>query len=286
MCRAMPTCERWSLRWRSSPPSPPPRTSWCDGQLFVPCLSVHSRVGASRTVGVLQRIVQLPLSRTKLPGGLTILRSPTQRIAALSDEGDSDASGGTGELRGWDADALDASAAAHHTDRHGSAADCPHSLHAETVTKRPAALTPDPLPHCGSVARSAILLAADALSDAESLASEEGEGSGFSDDDDEAWGPEMATPARGWRGASARRRLHTTAARTRRDRLRRSGSVQDGADRSCAGGEEVARDWNGADAEEGNTGALVRTVESPAVECHTIAWGRDALRESDVRLPR
>ncbi len=36
------------------------------------------------------------------------------------------------------------------------------------------------------------------------MASEE-DGSGFSDADDEAWGPEMATPARGWRGASARR---------------------------------------------------------------------------------
>ena len=52
---------------------------------------------------------------------------------------------------------------------------------------------------------SSYLTGAVAHADAVSLESEE-DGTGSSDaDDDEAWGPEMATPARGWRGASARR---------------------------------------------------------------------------------
>jgi hypothetical protein len=70
------------------------------------------------------------------------------------------------------------------------------------------------------------------------LSDEDGSGSGSSDDDDVAWGPEMATPARGWRGASARRRLHTTAGRARHAAMRRSGSTADeGAQGSAESGD-------------------------------------------------
>ncbi len=101
------------------------------GSCPYPALACIRALIACRKLGIVQRAAHLPCqnSQDMTPGGLTCLCSRTQRIAALSDEGDSDASGSTtGELRGWDEDAHGASAAAHHTEHHRGAAYCPHLI--------------------------------------------------------------------------------------------------------------------------------------------------------------
>ena len=114
----------------------------------------------------------------------------------------------------------------------------------------------------------------------------DGSGSDFSDGDDAAWGPEMATPARGWRGASARRRLLTTAGRSRRAAMRRSGSAAE----ASAARDEAGAEPGGAAAERriaapelnvslpanGDCGWVCRGSDDDA-ECNTRGHGGDCL---------
>ena len=130
-----------------------------------------------------------------------------QLLGALSDDDHADSSDSTGERRRWEEGMRNAGSAAH--DGHHPRGTAHRSYIAQSQHKQGQLLV-GPKASLTVVCRkrgdwTCCLIAVGALSDAVSMESDEDETGSSDDGNDKAWGPEMATPARGWRGASARR---------------------------------------------------------------------------------